>query len=85
METLSSKRLQPRFYLFVLVDTVNGSLIKVIYESQLHTYICVYELRDTRQTIGKDAAVSAYHAYITSLLRYGLILWMNSHNGNNDC
>lgn len=50
-----------------------------------YIHIYVYELRETSQTIGKDDAVSAYYAYITSLLRYGLILWMNSRNGNNDC
>lgn len=37
-----------------------------------------YALRILTRTIGVDAALAAYHAYVQSRLRYGIIFWANS-------
>ena len=38
----------------------------------------VYVINKIRLTVSKEAACSAYHGYVSSLLRYGIILWGNS-------
>jgi hypothetical protein len=38
----------------------------------------VYALKRLRQTISTEAALTAYHGYVASTLRYGLIIWGNS-------
>ncbi|KAL0829802.1 hypothetical protein ABMA28_003285 [Loxostege sticticalis] len=38
----------------------------------------VFALRRVRQVASQEAAVMAYHGYVSSILRYGLILWGNS-------
>lgn len=38
----------------------------------------VYALNRIRQLVSKPAATAAYHGYVASVLRYGLILWGNS-------
>lgn len=42
----------------------------------------VYALRQVRQLTNMNTALSAYHAYIGSILRYGIIAWGNSTNVN---
>jgi exonuclease III len=42
----------------------------------------VYALYRIRNVISEAAALSAYHGYVSSLLRYGLILWGNSADAN---
>ena len=38
-----------------------------------------FALRNLRKTVGRNAALMAYHGYVSSVLRYGLIiLWGNS-------
>lgn len=43
----------------------------------------VYALNRIRHVASQEAAVMAYHGYISSILRYGLILWGNSVNFQN--
>lgn len=38
----------------------------------------VFALRRLRDTVSVEAALTAYHGYVSSVLRYGLILWGNS-------
>lgn len=38
----------------------------------------VYALKRLRQTVSLEAAVTAYHGYVSSVLNYGLLLWGNS-------
>lgn len=38
----------------------------------------IYAIRRLRQIVSKEAAISAYHGYVSSVLSYGLILWGNS-------
>lgn len=38
----------------------------------------VYALKRLRQTISLEAALTAYHGYVASVLNYGLIMWGNS-------
>lgn len=38
----------------------------------------IYALKRLRCTAGESAALTAYHGYVASILRYGLILWGNS-------
>lgn len=38
----------------------------------------VFALKTIRKTVGLKAAITAYHGYIGSILRYGLVLWGNS-------
>lgn len=40
----------------------------------------VFALRRIRRNAGKDAALTAYHAYVASILRYGIIIWMNCYS-----
>lgn len=42
----------------------------------------VYALYRIRNVVSEAAALSAYHGYVSSLLRYGLILWGNSVDAN---
>lgn len=42
----------------------------------------IYALKKLRCTAGEDTALTAYHGYVVSLLRYGLILWGNSPDKN---
>lgn len=37
-----------------------------------------YALRIVRDTVGTDAALTSYHAYIHSTIRYGIIFWARS-------
>lgn len=38
----------------------------------------VYALKRLRQTVSVEAALMAYHGYVSSVLNYGLLLWGNS-------
>jgi hypothetical protein len=38
----------------------------------------IFALNRIRQIASKEAALTAYHGYVSSILRYGLILWGNS-------
>ncbi|KAL3285750.1 hypothetical protein HHI36_000276 [Cryptolaemus montrouzieri] len=38
----------------------------------------VYALRTLADTVSQGAAFMAYHAYVHSRLRYGIVLWENS-------
>lgn len=38
----------------------------------------VFALKRLRQTVSKDAALTAYHGYVASVLNYGLMIWGNS-------
>ncbi|KAG7305783.1 hypothetical protein JYU34_009916 [Plutella xylostella] len=38
----------------------------------------IYALRNLRQVVSKDAALTAYHGYVASVLAYGLLLWGRS-------
>ena len=38
----------------------------------------VFALKRLRQTVSFDAALMAYHGYVSSVLSYGLLLWGNS-------
>lgn len=38
----------------------------------------IYGLRQLKLTVSKEAALTAYHGYVSSLLSYGLLLWGNS-------
>lgn len=38
----------------------------------------IYAIRRLRQIVSQDAALSAYHGYVSSILSYGLIMWGNS-------
>lgn len=38
----------------------------------------VFALRRLRSIASKEAAMSAYHGYVSSVLRYGLVIWGNS-------
>jgi hypothetical protein len=38
----------------------------------------VFALRRLRNTVSVEAAITAYHGYVSSVLSYGLILWGNS-------
>lgn len=38
----------------------------------------IYVLKRLRKTVSEKAATLAYHGYVSSVLRYGLILWGNS-------
>lgn len=38
----------------------------------------VFALKRIRQNVSVDAALAAYHGYVSSVLSYGLILWGNS-------
>jgi hypothetical protein len=38
----------------------------------------VFALKRLRETVSKEAALTAYHGYVSSVLAYGLILWGNS-------
>lgn len=38
----------------------------------------VYALRQLRKTVSETAALTAYHGHVSSILRYGLLLWGNS-------
>lgn len=69
------------------VDTVNflGIMIDKNLNWKAHIdSVCnrlnrfVFALRRLRQTISTEAALIAYHGYVSSVLRYGLILWGNS-------
>lgn len=37
-----------------------------------------FALKNLRKTVGVNAALLAYHGYVSSVLRYGLIIWGNS-------
>lgn len=47
-------------------------------------YVCdkldkfVYAIKRLRATVSTEAALSAYHGYVSSVLSYGLLLWGNS-------
>ncbi|CAK1580698.1 unnamed protein product, partial [Parnassius mnemosyne] len=47
-------------------------------------YVCdklekfVYAIKQLRLTVSNEAALSAYHGYVSSVLSYGLLLWGNS-------
>lgn len=38
----------------------------------------IYVLKRIRQTVNCDTAMLAYHGYVSSVLRYGIVLWGNS-------
>jgi exonuclease III len=38
----------------------------------------VYALRKLRQNVSQEAAITAYHGHVSSILNYGLTLWGNS-------
>lgn len=40
----------------------------------------VFALKRLRRTVNESAALTAYHGYVASILRYGLLLWGNSTN-----
>lgn len=38
----------------------------------------IYALRELRRIVNQKTALSAYHGYVASALRYGIVLWGNS-------
>lgn len=42
----------------------------------------VFALKRVRQTVSVEAALAAYHGYVSSILSYGLIMWGNSVNSD---
>lgn len=42
----------------------------------------IYVIYRIRQTVSKEAALSSYHGYVASVLRYGIVLWGNSVDMN---
>lgn len=46
--------------------------------NKLHSL--VFALRIIRNTISVETSITVYHAYVCSVLRYGIILWGNSPN-----
>lgn len=41
-----------------------------------------FALRNLRKTVGITAALLAYHGYVSSVLRYGIVIWGNSTDSN---
>lgn len=73
----------------ILEQVVNTKFLGIIVDQNCNwkshiNYVCdkldkfVYAIKRLRSTVSVDAAVTAYHGYVSSVLSYGLILWGNS-------